>query len=160
MSDEREVLGWDDFGEAARDLARTVHASGFAPDIVVAVARGGLLLAGAVAYALGTKSCGSINVEFYTDIDKTLPEPVLLPPALDAPALSGKRVLLVDDVSDSGRTLRLVVDILTGHGADVRSVTLYSKPRTVLEPDYVWRRTDKWITFPWSALPPVTKENS
>lgn len=158
MSDEREVLSWDAFGDAARELARTVHESSFAPDIVVAVARGGLLLAGAVSYALGTKSCGSINVEFYTDIEQTLPEPVLLPPALDAPALNGKRVLLVDDVSDSGRTLKLVVELLTAHGADVRSLTLYAKPRTVLEPDYVWRRTDKWITFPWSALPPVTKE--
>lgn len=158
MSDEREVLSWDAFGDAARELARTVHGSSFAPDIVVAVARGGLLLAGAVSYALGTKSCGSINVEFYTDIEQTLPEPVLLPPALDAPALNGKRVLIVDDVSDSGRTLKLVVELLAGHGADVRSLTLYAKPRTVLEPDYVWRRTDKWITFPWSALPPVTKE--
>jgi hypothetical protein len=38
----------------------------------------------------------------------------------------------------------------------VRTVCLYSKPRTVLEPDFIWRRTDRWITFPWSALPPVT----
>ncbi len=159
MSDEREVLTWDDFGEASRDLARQVLAEGYAPDIVVAVARGGLLLAGSIAYALGTKSCGSINVEFYTDIEETLPEPVVLPPALDAPSLKGKRVLLVDDVSDSGKTLALVVELLARHSAEVRSVTLYSKPRTVLEPDFVWRRTDRWITFPWSALPPVTLDD-
>lgn len=160
MSQEREILTWTDFGEASRDLARQVLDDGPRPDIVVAVARGGLLLAGAIAYALGTKNCGSINVEFYTDIHETLPEPVLLPPALDAPSLAGKRVLLVDDVSDSGKTLALVVELLGTHGADVRSVTLYAKPRTVLEPDFVWRRTDKWITFPWSALPPVDAEPS
>lgn len=153
---EREVLGWEEFGQASRDLASEVVASGFAVDIVVAVARGGLLLAGSIAYALGTKNCGSINVEFYTDIDERLPEPVLHPPLLDAPALTGKNVLLVDDVSDSGRTLAMVVDLLTEHGATVRTLTLYSKPRTVLVPDYVWRDTDRWITFPWSALPPVT----
>ncbi|MFU8945701.1 phosphoribosyltransferase [Mycetocola zhadangensis] len=153
---EREVLGWDEFGTASRELAHTVLASGFAADIVVAIARGGLLLAGSISYALGTKNCGSINVEFYTGVDERLPEPILLPPLLDAPALLGKNVLLVDDVSDSGRTLAMVVDLLEGHGATVRTVTLYSKPRTVLEPDYVWRKTDKWITFPWSALPPVT----
>ncbi|GAB2520766.1 phosphoribosyltransferase [Paramicrobacterium agarici] len=158
MSDEREVLSWDDFGVASRELAQQVLEGGYRPDIVVAVARGGLLLAGSIAYALGTKSCGSINVEFYTDIHETLPEPVVLPPALDAPSLNGKRVLLVDDVSDSGKTLALVVELLGRHGAEVRSVTLYSKPRTVLEPDFVWRNTDKWITFPWSALPPVTVE--
>lgn len=156
MSEEREVLTWDDFGRASRELAQKVVDTAYEPDIVVAVARGGLLLAGSIAYALGTKSCGSINVEFYTDVQETLPEPVVLPPALDAPALNGKRVLLVDDVSDSGRTLALVVDMLVSHGAEVKSVTLYSKPRTVLEPDYVWRRTGQWITFPWSALPPVT----
>ncbi len=153
---DREVLTWDEFGSASRDLAGTVLASGFTPDIVVAIARGGLLLAGSISYALGTKNCGSINVEFYTGVDERLPEPVLLPPLLDAPALLGQNVLLVDDVSDSGRTLAMVVDLLRGHGATVQTVTLYSKPRTVLEPDFVWRRTDKWITFPWSALPPVT----
>lgn len=155
---DREVLGWDEFGRASRELASAVLASGFAADIVVAIARGGLLLAGSISYALGTKNCGSINVEFYTGVDERLPEPVLLPPLLDAPALLGQNVLLVDDVSDSGRTLAMVVDLLQSHGAVVRTVTLYSKPRTVLEPDYLWRKTDKWITFPWSALPPVTAD--
>jgi hypothetical protein len=37
----------------------------------------------------------------------------------------------------------------------VQTVTLYTKPRTVLEPDFFWRRTPRWIVFPWSALPPV-----
>lgn len=153
---EREILGWEDFGRATRELARELVADGYRPDVVVAVARGGLTLAGALAYALGSKSCGSINVEFYTDIEETLPEPRLLPPMLDAPALDGKRVLLVDDVSDSGRTLAKVVQLLRAAGAEVTTVTLYSKPRTVLEPDHVWRRTDRWIDFPWSSLPPVS----
>lgn len=153
---EREVLGWLEFGEAARHLAGEVVESGFEPDLVVAIARGGLLLAGAVAYALGTKACGALNVEFYTGVDQQLPEPVVLPPMLDASALDAKRVLLVDDVSDSGRTLAMVVDLIGASGAEVRTVCLYSKPRTALEPDFVWRRTDRWITFPWSALPPVT----
>ncbi|WP_353815454.1 phosphoribosyltransferase [Agromyces sp. SYSU T00266] len=151
----REILTWDDFGDAARSLAADVLVSGFRPDVVIAIARGGLLLAGAIAYALGTKSCGSINVEFYTGVDERLPEPVLHPPMLDAPALAGRRVLLVDDVSDSGRTLRKVVDLLSDAGADVRTATLYTKSHTVLAPDYDYRRTDDWIIFPWSALPPV-----
>ena len=153
---EREVLGWLEFGDAARHLAGEVVESDFDPELVVAIARGGLLLAGAISYALGIKACGALNVEFYTGVDSRLPEPVLLPPMLDSSDVRGNRVLLVDDVSDSGRTLAMVVDLLTAAGADVRTVCLYSKPRTVLEPDFVWRRTDRWITFPWSALPPVT----
>lgn len=154
--EEREILGWLEFGEAARYLGLDVFHSGFAPDVVVAVARGGLLLAGAMAYALDIKSCGALNVEFYTGVGKRLPAPVVLPPLLDQPSLRGKKVLLVDDVSDSGRTLALVVDLLRAAGAEVRTVVLYTKPGTVFEPDFTWRRTDRWIAFPWSALPPVT----
>ena len=153
---DREVLGWHEFGEASRELAAQVQQSGFVPDMVVAIARGGLLLAGSVAYALDVKSCGAINVEFYTGVDLRLDEPVLLSPMLDTPSVAGQRVLLVDDVSDSGRTLAMVLELLLSAQADVRCLCLYSKPTTLLEPDYVWRRTSKWIAFPWSSLPPVT----
>ncbi|MEJ1231263.1 MAG: phosphoribosyltransferase family protein [Galbitalea sp.] len=157
---EREVLGWLEFGEAARYLAVDVLESGFVPDFVVAIARGGLLLAGALAYALGIKNCGSLNVEFYTGVGTRLPRPVVLPPLLDEASLRGKRVLLADDVSDSGRTLALVVDLLQTAGADVRSVVLYAKPGTVHEPHFTWRRTSRWILFPWSVLPPVALESA
>ena len=155
LSVEREILQWADFADASRQLATAVRASGFDPDVVIAIARGGLLLAGAISYALGTKNCGSINVEFYTGVNERLPQPVLSAPMLDAPALAGKRVLVVDDVSDSGHTLALVVGMLSEEASEVRSATLYTKPRTVLVPDYTWRTTDGWIIFPWSALPPV-----
>jgi len=158
--EEREVLTWDDFGTASRELAAEVIRSGFETDIVVAIARGGLLLAGGIAYALGVKSCGAVNAEFYTGIGTRLPEPIMLPPLLDAESIVGKKVLLVDDVSDSGRTLAMVVQLLEAGGAEVRTVCLYSKPGTVLEPTYTWRRTSRWITFPWSALPPVTPEEA
>jgi hypoxanthine phosphoribosyltransferase len=152
---DAEVLGWAQFGDAARELAADVVRAGFRPDVVVAIARGGLLLGGAVAYALGVKACGTLNVEFYTGVEERLDEPVVLSPLLDEVSLSGKRVLLVDDVSDSGRTLALARDLLTAAGADTRTLCLYAKPRTIMEPDFVWRRVSGWITFPWSALPPV-----
>jgi len=155
MPDEREILGWDEFGEAARDLARAVRASGFEPDVVVAVARGGLLPAGALSYALGLKACGTLNVEFYTGIDARLPEPVVLPPLLDNAALVGRRALVVDDVADTGETLALVQRLVAEHCDEARTAVLYAKSHSIVAPDFVWRRTDQWITFPWSALPPV-----
>jgi len=156
MSDERESFSYEEFGEASRELAQQIADSGFETDIVVAIARGGMLLAGSLAYALGVKSCGALNVEFYTGVGERLKDPVVLPPMLDEQSLVGKRVLLVDDVSDSGRTLDMVMQLLKAGGADVRSIVLYTKPGTLHEPDYTWRRTPLWITFPWSALPPVT----
>ncbi|MEN1976693.1 phosphoribosyltransferase [Cellulomonas sp. P4] len=157
LPDEREILGWDQFGEAARDLARDVVASGFEPDVVVAVARGGLLPAGALAYALGLKACGTLNVEFYTGIDTRLPDPVVLPPLLDTEALAGRRALVVDDVADTGETLALVQRLVSQHCAEARTAVLYAKPHSIVDPDFVWRRTAQWITFPWSALPPVAR---
>lgn len=106
------------------------------------------------------KGCGALNVEFYTEGPATLPEPVVLPPLLDNAAVAGTRVLLVDDVSDSGRTLAHVLQLLDAGGAEVRTACLYVKPRTILTPDYFWRATEKWIMFPWSSLPAVTVEST
>lgn len=156
----REVLTWQQFPVAVRELAEQVVASGFVPDVVVAVARGGLVPGGAVAYALGTKGVGTLNIEFYTDIGKTLDDPRVLPPLMDTSELPGSKVLVVDDVADSGRTLALVMDLLAGTGADARSAVLYTKPRSIITPDFSWRDTDLWITFPWSAEPPVTGARS
>ncbi|SDS31334.1 phosphoribosyltransferase [Paraoerskovia marina] len=155
MSAEREVLTWPTFGAAVRELAEQVVAGGFVPDVVVAIARGGLVPGGAMAYALGTKGVGTMNVEFYTDVGETLPDPVMLAPSMDATDLRNSRVLVVDDVADSGRTLDLVMRTITEHGAEVRSAVIYTKPHSIVRPDFSWRETDLWITFPWSAEPPV-----
>lgn len=155
-TDERERLSWEDFGEASRELAREILRDGFVPEVVVAIARGGLLPAGAISYALGVKNCGALNVEFYTGIGTVLAAPELLPPELDITYLEGRRVLLVDDVADSGRTLALAVSLLRDRGADVRSVTIYTKPGSISTPDYAWRETSLWIDFPWSWRGSVT----
>lgn len=159
-SGEREHLTWDGFGEACREMARTIVADGFVPEVVVAIARGGLLPGGAIAYALGVKNCGALNVEFYTGIGTVLDAPELLPPELDMDYLGGRRVLLVDDVADSGRTLALAVRLLTDRGADVRSATIYTKPGSIAMPDYSWRETALWIDFPWSWKGSVLEEDA
>jgi hypoxanthine phosphoribosyltransferase len=153
--DEREVLDWSTFGEAARELASQVVESGYEPDVVLAIARGGLTVAGAVAYSLGIKNCFTVNVEYYTGIDERQELPVLLPPVPDPVGLHDLAVLVVDDVADTGHTLAAVHDFLAGHVAEVRAAVLYEKPRSVIHPAYVWRRTDLWIAFPWSAEGPV-----
>ncbi len=156
----RETLTWDGFGAATRTLSRAIIADGFAPEVVVAIARGGLLPAGAIAYGLGVKNCGAINVEFYTGIGTVLDAPELLPPELDMSYLEGRRVLLVDDVADSGRTLALAVKLLRDQGAEVRSAVIYTKPTTIVQPDYSFRDTGLWIDFPWSAQGTVVEEDA
>ena len=160
MTDERERLSWDDFGVATRDISRAIVADGFQPEVVVAIARGGLLPGGAIAYGLGAKNCGALNVEFYTGVGTVLDAPEVLPPALDLSYLTGRRVLLVDDVADSGRTLDLAVKLLNRQGADVRSAVIYTKPTTIIAPDYSWRDTSLWIEFPWSHRGSVLEEDA
>jgi len=156
VAPEREILTWALFGTAVRELAQSVVDSGFVPDLVLGIARGGLPVAGGLAYALGAKAVGTLNVEFYTGVDTTLTEPVVLPPLLDMDAVTGSRVLVVDDVADSGKTLALVLQLVSERVADARTAVVYDKPRSVIRPDFAWRSTDRWIVFPWSADPPVT----
>ena len=91
MADDvrREILGWEQFGGAGRELASTVVDDGYRPDLLLAIAHGGLLIAGVMSYALGMKNCCVINVEFYTGVDERLDVPVILPPHLDIVDLSG-----------------------------------------------------------------------
>ena len=102
------------------------------------------MLAGALA-TRWVKNIYTMNVEFYTGVDERL----------DVPSCCRRRrtrrpvatpVLIVDDVADTGHTLELVHDFCAGNVAEVRSAVLYEKPRSVVRCDYVWRRTDRWIT--------------
>ena len=157
---ERENLTWEVFGEASRYLSQQIVESGWFPDLIVGVARGGLIPAGAIGYAIGVKEMGAINVEFYTDIGQTLPEPILLNPQLDTDSLKDKKVLVVDDVADSGKTLDLVVNLLEQTASEVKSAVIYTKPTTIFEPDFSWKKTDQWINFAWSVLPVITRDGS
>ncbi len=152
----REVLSWDAFGAGSRELTEMVAGGGFRPDVVLAIARGGLLVAGAVSYALGVKNVYVINVEYYTGVDERLEFPVLLPPPLNLVDLRDTTVLVVDDVADTGHTLAMVTELCRTEVAEIRTAVLYQKPHSVIDCDYVWRRTARWIDFPWSSLPPVS----
>ena len=151
MSDVREVMSWDDLGTGARDLAQMVADDGWMPDMILGIARGGLLVAGALGYALGVKNTFTMNVEFYTGVDERLEMPMILPPVPDLVDFADFKVLIADDVADTGATLKLVQEFCEGKVAEVRCAVLYEKPRSAVQCEYAWRRTDRWITFPWSA---------
>ncbi|WP_255375357.1 phosphoribosyltransferase [Saccharomonospora sp. CUA-673] len=151
----REELTWELFGTASRELAVAVADSGFRPDLILSIARGGLFVAGALGYALDVKNLHVMNVEFYTGVDERLDLPVMLPPVPNAVDLAGAKVLVADDVADTGATLKLVRDFCADAVAEVRCAVVYEKPTSTVSCEYVWHRTDKWINFPWSTQPPV-----
>ena len=160
MTEERERLSWAEFGEATRDLARSIADDGFEPDLILSVARGGLLVGAALGYALDVKNAWTMNVEFYTGVDERLDVPMILPPVPDLIDLETARVLIADDVADTGETLALVKGFCIGKVGEVRCAVLYEKSKTIVTCDYVWKRTDLWIDFPWSAEAPVTRRGA
>ena len=154
---ERERLSWAEFGTAARELARQVADDGYEPDLVLAVARGGLLVGAALGYALDVKNTWTMNVEFYTGVEERLEVPMILPPVPELVDLETARMLIADDVADTGETLRLVKDFCAGKVGEVRCAVLYEKSPSVVKCEYVWRRTDLWIDFPWSVVAPIVR---
>lgn len=155
MTAEREVLSWERFGAASRELAQLVHDTGYQPDLVLSIARGGLLVGAALGYALSVKNTWTMNVEFYTGVDERLDVPMILPPVPELIDLESARMLIADDVADTGETLALVKTFCAGKVAEVRCAVLYEKPRSAVRCEYVWKRTDRWIDFPWSAQDPI-----
>jgi uncharacterized protein len=151
-----ERMSWDELGFAARELAGQIVADGYRPDLILGIARGGLLVAGALSYALDIKNTFTMNVEFYTGIDERLPVPMLLPPVPPLVNLDDARMLIADDVADTGQTLALVKGFCARQVGEVRVAVLYVKPRSIVDCEYVWRRTELWVDFPWSSEPPVT----
>ena len=97
------------------------------------------------------------NVEFYTGVDERLPIPIVLPPVPNLIDLKDSRILIVDDVADTGHTLKLVNDFCHGQVKESRIAVLYEKPASIVKCEYVWKMTDQWINFPWSDKEPVAK---
>lgn len=152
---EREELDWSRYGTAVRELASIVAEDGYRPEMILAIARGGLFAAGSLGYALSVKNIYVMNIEYYTGVDERLPVPVMLPPYVDFVDLENAKVLIADDVADTGHTLKVVHELCLEKVAEVRSAVLYEKSHSLVKCEYVWQRTDRWINFPWSTEPPV-----
>ena len=157
MSQQRENLSYEKFGRAVRELAQSVADDGYEPDVVLSIARGGVFVAGGLAYALDCKNIHLVNVEFYTGVGTTLAMPVMLAPVPNVVDFSNKKILIADDVADTGKTLKLVHDFCRAHVAEVRSAVIYEKSQSSVKCEYVWKRTDDWINFPWSVEQPVVR---
>lgn len=144
-------LSWEDVQKLTEDVAEKVRSSGFKPDIIVAVSRGGFDPARILCDQLGVMRLASVQIEYYTGVNRTSRSPQVIYP-LNA-EVSGLRVLVVDDVSDTGTSLKVAMDHVAGLGAsEVRVATLHMKPWTTFRPDYSAAEVDAWIIYPWEPI--------
>jgi len=142
---------WEDVERLSEELAQKIIESGFEPDVVVAISRGGFDPARILCDQLGIRRLASVQVEFYSGIQDTAEKPRIVYP-LNAD-VRGKRVLLVDDVSDTGDSLMLAKEhVLAGSPGELKVATLHIKPWTSLRPDYHASETEAWIVYPWEPV--------
>ncbi len=141
-------LSWDEIEELTLILAEKIRASGFKPDIVLGIMRGGWIPARILADFLGVEEIAAIEIKFYRGVGETRERPVVTkPPIAD---LRGRNVLVMDDVSDTGKSLSVAITVLTFFGpSSLKTATLFVKPWTMFIPDYYVDSTEAWIAFPW-----------
>jgi len=153
---EYEVPSWNQIYGMLLQQSQKIKSTGYKPDIIVGIARGGLVPSRILADLLETKDFAIITIEYYVGINQTRQEPVLKQ-CLHT-RLTDKKVLLVDDVSDAGRSLQLAKQHLKEQYAkEIRIATIYCKPGTITMPDYFEKETNRWIVFPWEARETLTK---
>ncbi|MEM0088127.1 MAG: phosphoribosyltransferase [Thermofilum sp.] len=148
MSAELLVLGWSKFLEDSAFLAGQIRKSGYRPDLLVAIARGGWIVGRLLSDLLNIQEVSSLMIKSYKGIGVRSAESSVW--YQDLPDLRGRRVLIVDDIADTGLTLKTAVELVRGAGAeDVRTATLYMKSRSSFKPDYFVRVIDRWVVFPY-----------
>jgi len=148
-------LNWDDVQSLTETLAQKIVASGFKPDLIVAVSRGGFDPARILCDQLSIRKLASVQLEAYDGMVKR-PEPIIVLP-LNA-NVAGLKVLIADDVSDSGASLLKAKEHIEEKGASlVRVATLHIKPWSSFVPDYYAESVDAWVVYPWELKECLTE---
>ncbi len=151
-------VSWDEAYRLGKNLARRIKASGYVPDLIIGVSRGGLVPARIVCDILQQKDLAAIKAEHW-GIASRLGKAWIKFPLPEEAGISGKKVLIVDDVADTGDTYSVIVDHLKKKSpADIRTAVLQYKTSSTFVPDY-WgekHETWTWIIYPWALYEDMT----
>jgi hypoxanthine phosphoribosyltransferase len=153
LLDEIEYIApcWDEIYDLLLKLARKIVDDNYKPDLIVGIARGGWIVARILSDLLDIKEIGNIRVEFYEDILLTRSRPCITQEI--SVEVRGKKVLLCDDVADTGKSLKVAADHLRSKGvSELKISTLHLKPKSIVRPDYYVLETAAWIIYPWEVF--------
>ena len=136
-------MDWKTFEDETMNLARMID---YAPDMVVGIARGGVIPAALLSKSLGVKDMFTLKLE--RENDRRISADAL-------PDISGKKILLVEDMLETGRGLKNGKKFLEERGARVMTACLYTMPISETTPDFFLRQVGEVVDFPWNHLPPL-----
>ena len=143
-----EVPTFNQIYEMLLCQAQKIKNQNYKPDIIVAIARGGVVSARILSDLLDNPNISLIQIEFYANINQTLQEPNLKQTLTTK--VIGKKALLIDDIADTGKTLKLAKTHLQQQGAiEIKTATLYLKNQSITTPDFYEKQTTDWVVFPW-----------
>jgi hypoxanthine phosphoribosyltransferase len=149
------VVDWNYAYVLCKDVSEEMKAAGFVPEVVVGVARGGWFLARVICDFFLLKELCSLKMEHW-GITAAITGEARLKYGLDDHArnqIPGKRVLIADDITDTGDSLKLVVEYVKSLGAaEVRTATMHHKTASPFVPDFYGElmREWSWVVYPWS----------
>jgi uncharacterized protein len=151
-----EAPTWNQIYDMLFSQAQKIQNQPYKPDILVAIARGGLVPARILIDLLEIPALDFIQIEFYSGINQTKLEPTLRQTLTTD--IVGKRVLLVDDIADTGESLKLAKTHLQQKGASqIKTATMYFKPMSITIPDFYEKQTTNWVVFPWETKETLRK---
>jgi len=149
---ECEVMDWGLFYDLSKEVAKKVNTSGYKPDLIIGLARGGWVLARVLCDLVGVKDLVSLKVEHW-GVTATPDGKAKLKYPFDID-LTGKRVLVVDDITDTGESMHIAVDYIQSlKPSEIKTVALRHIAGSKFVPDYfaeeiAWR----WVIFPWNFI--------
>lgn len=142
---------WEQLNKITFRLAEQIVAEASQFDRIVTLAKGGWPMTRALVDFLQIPEVASVGIKFYQGINQRLNRPEVyqnLPVAIQ-----GERVLLFDDVADTGESLEFMRDFLNEKGVgEMKAATLFYKPHSSVQPDYYVEETNAWIIFPYETL--------
>ncbi|WP_407355431.1 phosphoribosyltransferase [Methanolobus sp. WCC5] len=148
------VTNWDYIYDLCREVANEVKASGYEPDMIIALARGGWFAGRVLCDFLGLDDLTSLKIEHYLGTALAGDEPMIRYPLADN-AVAGKNILLVDDIADTGKSLLRSIEYVKQHNPkELRTATLQYLDSSEHDPDYCGERLEEWawVVFPWNFI--------
>jgi len=147
---------WNDIEQYLLGLSYKLIFSKNVFDELICIYRGGACPSRILADFLNIKKINTITIQYYEDINKHKEAPII--GQAFTVNLTGKTILICDDISDTGKSLKTVKHYLMQQGCtSIITVTIYVKPWTEFIPDYYSQKTDKWIVFPWERVETISR---